>query len=72
MHTTINTSHRHDKIEIHVKWGLQQAKFLAYKLPGGFGTAIFFEVQDISDHSNPTNIYDHPESSDKMAAEVAQ
>jgi len=32
----------------------------------------FLEVQDISDHSSPTKIYGHPESSEKMAAEVAQ
>lgn len=32
-------------IEIHVKWGLQKAKFLAYKVPGWFGTAIFLKFR---------------------------
>ena len=32
-------------IEIHVKCGLQKAKFLAYKLPGWFGTAIFLKFR---------------------------
>ena len=32
----------------------------------------FLEVQDISDNSSGTNIYGHPESSEKMAAEVGQ
>ena len=40
MHSTIPAS-----IEIHVKLGLQQANFLAYKLPGWFGTAIFLKFR---------------------------
>ena len=59
-------------IEIHVKCGLQKAKFLAYKLPGWFGTAIFLKFRIFVIILVNKNIYGHPESFQKMASEVGQ
>ena len=59
-------------IEIACKMGVTKSSFSRLQTPWLIQDCHFLEVQDISDHSSGRNIYGHPESSEKMAAEVGQ
>ena len=52
--------------------GVTKSSFSRLQTPWLIQHCHFLEVQDISDHSSGTNIYGHPESSEKMAVEVGQ
>ena len=59
-------------IEIACKMGVPKSSFSRLQTHWLIQRRHFPEVQDISDHSSGTHIYGHPESSEKMAAEVGQ